>query len=52
MRNGPPAAFRLRLLLAATMVPSYGMYSGYELYENEPASPSLRLTPMTSPLDG
>jgi starch synthase (maltosyl-transferring) len=40
LRNGPPAAFRLRLLLAATMVPSYGMYSGYELYENEPASPA------------
>jgi starch synthase (maltosyl-transferring) len=40
LRNGPPAAFRLRLLLAATLVPSYGMYSGYELYENEPASPA------------
>jgi starch synthase (maltosyl-transferring) len=38
LRNGPPAAFRLRLLLAATLVPSYGMYSGYELYENEPQS--------------
>jgi len=38
LRNGPPAAFRLRLLLAATLVPSYGLYSGYELYENEPQS--------------
>jgi starch synthase (maltosyl-transferring) len=38
LRNGPPAAFRLRLLLAATLVPSYGMYSGYELCENEPQS--------------
>ena len=38
LRNGPPAAFRVRLLLAATMVPSYGIYSGYELCENEPAS--------------
>jgi starch synthase (maltosyl-transferring) len=38
LRGGSPAAFRLRLLLAATMVPSYGVYSGYELYENEPAS--------------
>ena len=38
LRNGPPAAFRLRYLLAATLVPSYGLYSGYELYENEPAS--------------
>jgi len=40
LRDGPPAAFRLRLLLAATMTPTYGMYSGYELCENEPASPS------------
>jgi len=39
LRNGTPSAFRLRLLLAATMVPSYGMYGGYELCENEPASP-------------
>ena len=38
LRHGPPAAFRLRFVLAATLVPSYGMYSGYELYENEPAS--------------
>ena len=38
LRDGPPAAFRLRFLLAATLVPSYGLYSGYELYENEPAS--------------
>jgi starch synthase (maltosyl-transferring) len=27
-------------VLAATLVPSYGMYSGYELFENEPASDS------------
>jgi starch synthase (maltosyl-transferring) len=38
LRNGPPAAFLLRFVLAATLVPSYGMYSGYELYENQPAS--------------
>ncbi|MFN2505195.1 MAG: alpha-1,4-glucan--maltose-1-phosphate maltosyltransferase [Acidimicrobiales bacterium] len=38
LRNGPPAAFAMRLALAATMVPSYGIYSGYELSENEPAS--------------
>jgi starch synthase (maltosyl-transferring) len=38
LRNGPPAAFALRLVLAATLGPSYGIYSGYELYENEPAS--------------
>lgn len=39
LRNGPPAAFALRYVLAATLSPSYGIYSGYELYENEPASP-------------
>jgi starch synthase (maltosyl-transferring) len=38
LRGGTPAAFRLRALLAATLVPSYGIYSGYELCENEPAS--------------
>jgi starch synthase (maltosyl-transferring) len=38
LRFGPPAAFALRLVLAATMSPSWGIYSGYELYENEPAS--------------
>jgi starch synthase (maltosyl-transferring) len=38
LRNGPPSAFALRLVLAATLSPSYGVYSGYELYENEPAS--------------
>jgi starch synthase (maltosyl-transferring) len=39
LRNGPPAAFAERLVLAATLSPNWGMYSGYELYENEPASP-------------
>ena len=38
LRNGPPAAFRIRFLLAATLSPNYGVYSGYELYENEPFS--------------
>jgi starch synthase (maltosyl-transferring) len=40
LRNGPPSAFAIRLILAATLSPSYGVYSGYELYENEPASPA------------
>jgi starch synthase (maltosyl-transferring) len=39
LRNGPPAAFAERLVLAATLSPSWGMYSGYELFENQPASP-------------
>jgi starch synthase (maltosyl-transferring) len=38
LRHGPPSAFLLRYVLAATLVPSYGVYSGYELFENEPAS--------------
>ena len=38
LRNGTPAAFRMRALLAATLVPSWGMYSGFELCENEPMS--------------
>ncbi len=40
LRDGPPAAFAERLVLAATLSPSWGMYSGYELYENEAASPT------------
>lgn len=40
LRNGPPSAFALRYVLAATLSPSYGVYSGYELYENRPASPN------------
>src|SRR5579875_1648650 len=38
LRGGPPAAFALRYVLAATLSPAYGVYSGYELYENQPAS--------------
>jgi starch synthase (maltosyl-transferring) len=33
-RGGPPA-FKMRLVLAATLSPAYGIYSGYELCENE-----------------
>jgi starch synthase (maltosyl-transferring) len=35
VRGGRPA-FRVRLALAATLSPLYGMYSGYELIENVP----------------
>ncbi|MEO7573593.1 MAG: alpha-1,4-glucan--maltose-1-phosphate maltosyltransferase, partial [Acidimicrobiales bacterium] len=38
LRHAPPSAFALRFVLAATLVPIYGIYSGYELGENEPAS--------------
>jgi len=37
-RFGRPA-FRVRLLLAATMSPLYGIYSGFELSENIPVRP-------------
>lgn len=38
LRGGPLSSFKARLVLAATISPSYGIYSGYELGENEPAS--------------
>ncbi|WP_218123946.1 alpha-1,4-glucan--maltose-1-phosphate maltosyltransferase [Quadrisphaera sp. DSM 44207] len=34
MQYGGPAAFALRAVIAATAVPTYGIYSGYELVEN------------------
>lgn len=34
LQSGNPATFALRAVLASTMVPSWGMYSGYELYEH------------------
>jgi starch synthase (maltosyl-transferring) len=36
LQQGGPAAFRLRAVLAAITAPSWGMYSGYELYESTP----------------
>jgi starch synthase (maltosyl-transferring) len=36
LQRGGPAAFAARLVLAATLSPSYGIYSGYENYENVP----------------
>jgi starch synthase (maltosyl-transferring) len=37
-RGGPPA-FRMRLVLAATLSSLYGIYSGYELCEHVPVAP-------------
>jgi starch synthase (maltosyl-transferring) len=34
LQQGGPPAFKSRLVLAATLSPSYGIYSGYELCEN------------------
>ncbi len=36
LQHGGPAAFVTRLVLAATLSPSYGVYSGYEHFENVP----------------
>lgn len=36
LQQGGRPAFRVRLLLAATLSPLYGIYSGFELCENEP----------------
>jgi starch synthase (maltosyl-transferring) len=36
LQQGGPAAFRMRAVLAAITGPSWGMYSGYELYESTP----------------
>jgi starch synthase (maltosyl-transferring) len=36
LQAGGPPAFEARLVLAATLSPSYGIYSGYESYENVP----------------
>ncbi len=36
LQHGGPPAFVSRLVLAATLSPSYGIYSGYENFENEP----------------
>ena len=38
LQTGGPAAFALRATLAATMSPLWGVYSGYELYENRPVA--------------
>ena len=39
LQTGGPAMFAIRAALAATMGPTWGVYSGFELYEWEPAKP-------------
>lgn len=34
LQRGGPHAFEIRAVLAATLSPTYGIYSGYELYEH------------------
>jgi len=36
LQHGGPSAFHARLVLAGTLSPSYGIYSGFENYENVP----------------
>jgi starch synthase (maltosyl-transferring) len=39
LQHGGPPAFEARLVLAGTLVPSYGIYSGFESFENVPVRP-------------
>lgn len=39
LQTGGRPAFRVRLVLAATLSPTWGIYSGYELCENVPVRP-------------
>jgi len=39
LQQGGPPAFKIRAVLAATGSPSWGVYSGYELFENVPLRP-------------
>ncbi|MFD5782435.1 alpha-1,4-glucan--maltose-1-phosphate maltosyltransferase [Streptomyces sp. NPDC126933] len=39
LQEGGRPAFEVRAVLAATMVPTWGVYAGYELCENSPAKP-------------
>jgi starch synthase (maltosyl-transferring) len=39
LQHGGEPAFASRLVLAATLSPTYGIYSGYESFENVPAAP-------------
>jgi starch synthase (maltosyl-transferring) len=39
LQHGGPGAFAIRAVLAATLSPTWGVYSGYELYEHLPVRP-------------
>jgi starch synthase (maltosyl-transferring) len=39
LQHGGPPAFHARLVLAATLSPTYGIYSGFEKFENVPVKP-------------
>jgi starch synthase (maltosyl-transferring) len=39
LQSGGPAMFAIRAILAATLSPSWGMYSGFELFESHAVEP-------------
>ncbi|QXJ24775.1 alpha-1,4-glucan--maltose-1-phosphate maltosyltransferase [Actinomadura graeca] len=39
LQHGGPPAFAIRAILAATLSPAWGIYTGYELHENTPVRP-------------
>jgi starch synthase (maltosyl-transferring) len=39
LQHGGPGAFAIRAILAATLSPTWGVYSGYELFEHLPMRP-------------
>jgi starch synthase (maltosyl-transferring) len=39
LQQGGPAAFKIRAVLASMLSPSWGVYSGYELYEHQAVRP-------------
>ena len=39
LQSGDRAMFAVRAVLAATMAPNWGVYSGFELFEHEPLAP-------------
>ena len=39
LQNGGRPAFAIRAALGATMSPTWGVYAGFELYENQPTKP-------------
>ena len=40
LQTGGKASFAIRATLAATLSPTWGIYTGYELYENSPFEPN------------
>ena len=52
LQHGGRPAFEARLVLAATLSPSYGIYSGYEHFENVPVARGQRGVPRLGEVRG